>query len=228
MMAKRDYFIDVVWWGFVPLLAFGVQILIETHAPRDILGALHSESGPHEMLQFLVISFAFLVAITTLPNINFSRDKFLAFWVSLAALSCLYVAGEEISWGQHVFDWTTSEYWHGVNDQGETNLHNTSSWLDQKPRLLLLIGIITGGLIIPALKQWAPHKLPQKFWLIYPPRCLVLVALFVVVPQIIEKAGELYDYHPFTRVSEVQELYMFYFVLLYLSALKSRIVQQKA
>src|SRR3546814_4167282 len=54
------------------------------------------------------------------------------------------MAGEEASWGQHYAGWLTPDNWQALNDQGETNLHNTSSWLDQKPRTLLEIGVIVG------------------------------------------------------------------------------------
>ena len=35
----------------------------------------------------------------------------------IGALSCLYIAGEEMSWGQHFFHWNTPEYWAMVNRQ---------------------------------------------------------------------------------------------------------------
>jgi hypothetical protein len=41
-----------------------------------------------------------------------------------AALACLGIAGEEISWGQRLVGWTTPEALGGVNVQDETNLHN--------------------------------------------------------------------------------------------------------
>ncbi len=43
----------------------------------------------------------------------------------IGALGSLYIAGEEMSWGQHFFHWNTPEYWAEVNRQQETNLHNT-------------------------------------------------------------------------------------------------------
>ena len=139
------------FWLWVPVLIMVAQTGIELFAPKGILAELHSETGPHEFIEFLFIFAAFFVAISTLFKIRASGySKWLYAWVGIAAVSCFYISGEEISWGQHLLKWSTPEYWAHINDQGETNLHNTSSWLDQKPRLLLLIGTVVGGLLIPA------------------------------------------------------------------------------
>src|SRR3546814_9825984 len=69
----------------------------------------------------------------------------------------------EASWGQHYAGWLTPENWQALNDQGETNLHNTSSWLDQKPRTLLEIGVIVGGILIPMLALRRPALREGRF-----------------------------------------------------------------
>src|SRR5690606_13691057 len=88
-----------------------------------------------------------------------ARRPALVAWLALAALGCFYVAGEEISWGQHFLQWSTPEYWSALNDQQETNLHNVSSWLDQKPRALLEAGVVLGGIVAPALRALRPGLL---------------------------------------------------------------------
>ena len=42
----------------------------------------------------------------------------------LAGLGALFVAGEELSWGQHIFAFATPNFLEGTNAQRETNLHN--------------------------------------------------------------------------------------------------------
>ena len=61
-----------------------------------------------------------------------------------------------------------------------------------------------------------------------PPWQLFVVALCVLVPKQIQDIGEMMGAHIFARVSEVQEFYMFYFVLLYLIAIKARIKEDKS
>ena len=201
------------------------QIGIEAFTPAALLPTLHSEGGPHETLQFIVIAIAFFTAIFTLIKIK-GENLWLTAWVGIAALASFYVAGEEVSWGQHIFDWGTPEFWSGVNDQNETNLHNTSSWLDQKPRLILLAGVIVGGLMIPALAKFKPQALPEKFKIIYPPAILSVTAAFALGIKIIDKIQDGLDENLFTRAAEIEELYLYYFVMLYLMVLLKSVNQE--
>lgn len=62
----------------------------------------------------------------------FYRAKVLAkfrspwFVLGLVGMGCLFIfgAGEEISWGQRIFNWHIPEFFAKNNSQGETNLHN--------------------------------------------------------------------------------------------------------
>lgn len=67
-------------------------------------------------------------------------------WMLLWLAAAFYFLGEEISWGQWWFQWNTPEAWAELNRQQETNLHNTSSWLSEKPKLLLELFIYAAGL----------------------------------------------------------------------------------
>jgi len=66
--------------------------------------------------------------------------------------------GEEISWGQHWFGWSTPETLAAVNLQGETNIHNLVS-----PRLYDAFYQVPGWLLIgaPAFAALAPIKWPN-------------------------------------------------------------------
>lgn len=202
-----------------------LQALLEIFLPGEILSGMHSENGPHELIEFFLLVVGLFVCLHYFFKEK-NKTSLLNFWFGLAALCCFYVAGEEISWGQHVFDWATPDYWSDVNDQQETNLHNTSSWFDQKPRLLLEVGIIFGGLIAPFLKKRGILKLPPNLDQLLPSPKLGVIALLILVPKIIEKSFEIFDIAVFARFSEVQELYMFYFVLLYLIMLRAAVRQK--
>lgn len=207
----------------MPLAFIVLQIGMEITLPQHVLAVMHSENSLHETLQFLIMAAAFGVALWTLVRMKPKEKPWLAAWAGLAAFCCFYVAGEEISWGQHFLAWNTPEFWAQVNDQQETNLHNTSSWLDQKPRLLLEIGILVGGIIMPLLMRFKPAALPQRFAVIYPAPYLSVVALSALGIKLADEIGELLDVRVFERASEVEELYLFYFVLLYLLVLKKRV-----
>lgn len=214
--------LPVFLWGVIPVLIIVAQILIELFVPNEYMTPMHTEGGPHETLQFLFIGLCVPLAATMLFSL---KHAFLKFWIGAAMLGCIYIAGEEVSWGQHIFGWVTPEFWSGVNDQNETNLHNTSSWLDQKPRLLLFLGAVVAGIVVPALRRWKPSWLPARFSALYPSDILFVAALGVLLPYSIHEIAEhILDSGVFYRVSEVQELYLYYFILLYLLDFKKRII----
>ncbi len=212
-MLKKFFFI------ILPVLFLFWQLAYERMHDVSELAALMSENGPIELMQWIVITLALIVCLITLPKISVKDKPWLFAWVALTALGSLYISGEEVSWGQHFLNWDTPSYWAVVNDQQETNLHNTTSWLDQKPRLILIIGIALGGIIFPLLQKFKPGVLPGKFSILYPTMLFMPIALLVIGPYWIDKVIDI-----FARVSEVQELYMYYFILLYILVLRRRIV----
>jgi hypothetical protein len=224
----RSENIPALFWLWLPLAFMAVQIGLELTLPSYTLSRMHSEGGSHEIIQFLLMVAAALVAARALLMRQTWARAWLLSWVALAFFACVYVAGEEISWGQHLVNWETPEFWSGINDQNETNLHNTTSWLDQKPRMILMVGILIGGLVVPLLQKFKPAWVPARFAILYPPAVLGVSALIVLVVNIIRKIdGLLPDVVFFTRGSEVEELYMFYFVLLYLLILRRRLMQNQ-
>lgn len=204
-----------LWWLWLPLILLPIQAVLELVFPAHSLAVMHSEGGPHETLQTVILVAAFIYAAKTLLVMKPRERPWLALWVSFAAVCIVYVTGEEISWGQHLFGWATPESWAEINDQQETNFHNTSSWLDQKPRLLLELGVIVGGLVIPALRRFAPKALPARFAAIYPPPYVAVTAGAMVLCKFGDAAAELMGFNLFERVSEIVELYLYWFVLLY-------------
>ena len=212
------------YWFWIPVVAMGIQILLEIFIDGNTLSLMHSENGPHEIMQAIIAASGFLVALYALFSKKV-KGALLKGWFLLAALGCFYVTGEELSWGQHVLDWSTPDFWAEVNDQKETNLHNTSSWLDQKPRLILIVGIVFGSLIYPFLKIKNILKLPSNLDFLFPEKELKTLAFFVIVPQLLEKIFEAFNIFIFARYSEVQEIYVFYFVLLYLIIIFKKSIQ---
>ena len=215
-----------LYWLWIPVAFMSLQISLEIFTSRELQTWMISENGPVETLQALILVVAIGVALSWFFT-KAVKTPLLNAWFGLAALCCFYVAGEEVSWGQHIWNWSTPEYWAQVNDQQETNLHNTSSWLDQKPRLILELGIIFGALVAPILKKYGLLKLPEKLDILMPSPKLAVIALLILVPKLLEKLFELVDIAIFARISEIQEVYMFYFVLIYLIMLKTTVGRRK-
>ena len=137
------------------------QLSAEIYFPTETLLEFHKENGLHEWLQFGFLCGVFILSCKTLLQMDRRKNIWLTVWMAAATLGSLYVAGEEISWGQWIFHWQTPEEWAAINGQNETNLHNTSKWLNQKPRAILEIGILIGGIIIPAVKYFKPAWFPN-------------------------------------------------------------------
>lgn len=179
---------------------------------------MNDERGGVELAQWLVLAAAVVVALRLLARPELRRRPALLAWVALAGLACFYVAGEEISWGQHLAHWNTPDYWRAINDQGETNLHNTSSWFDQKPRTLLELGVIVGGLLGPALRRLRPQALRGAIDLMTPLAATLPLAAIAEFAGLDKRLG----LDLFFRPSEVQELYFYLFALAYLLVLDAR------
>jgi hypothetical protein len=222
--------LNKILWLWVPLLVLISKIGIELYLEHEHIDWLVGENGPYETLEAVVLVIALLIALYTLVKMP-KDNKWLVGWVSLAALCCFYVAGEEISWGQHIMNWGTPEYWLALNDQGETNFHNTTSWLDQKPRLLLSIGVYIGGLILPLMFIFKSKLLEKpalkRFEILYPTQQFMVVAGICLFIKIADKIADITDLQLFARNAESEELFLFYFVLLYLLLMKKRLVSAK-
>jgi hypothetical protein len=75
---------------------------------------------------------------------------------SLLAFACLFVAGEEISWGQRLFDVQTPDFFNEHNLQQETNLHNfltgpISTVMKQALEYAIAAALIGYGVVYPGL-----------------------------------------------------------------------------
>ena len=211
---------------FIPIAFFALALIIDKPFPEILPGFTALETGLVENLQAFLLLLSLIVALHILSKAH-CYPKWIKAWLTLGILGSLYVLLEEISYGQHYFNWSTPEYWQAYTDQQETNFHNTSSWLDQKPRLILEIGVIFGGLIVPLLRRIRPSSIPEFSKPILPQNALFIIALIAIIPNIFERIMDLIG-HPewgeiFIRISEIQELYFYYFILLYFIDLKPQL-----
>ena len=159
------------------------------------------ESGAVEIITAILLAVAIaavLYLLVKLLTVNKQHGtihylKLSILWTVIFGLGCVYFLGEEISWGQHLGGWETPDAWKEINDQNETNLHNTSGWLDQIPRTVLTIGIICGGVIFPLLQRresqgrrgedFLNHFMPGKNC-IWAGVCVVIMEVTLIVAKI--------------------------------------------
>lgn len=142
-------------------------------------------TGIAEHLTWIILIPGIILALMASARFVSLLPKTANIWLLVWAAACVYFAGEEASWGQWYFLWDTPEALAEINDQQETNLHNTSSWLDQKPRLLVELWIFVGGVIWPILRFFGvrPQVPPsdQRHWFAVPNMCFSAALLFTLV-----------------------------------------------
>ena len=193
-----------------------------------------SELGPVETGTVVVLLPGILAGVMALRQVGRLPARWLAGWLVLIIVGSFYFGGEEASWGQHWLGWQTPEGLANLNDQGETNLHNTSSWLDQKPRLLLELGVLVGGLLYPLFLWLRRRERPTDpgdlhYWL-WPSHQLLptaLLAIAIGLPPRLEKILGWPSTYPLDiRASETQEFYFALFLALYLWSFQRRLNAQ--
>ncbi len=215
-----------IWWLWLPLFFIIGEFMFERIAPENIVSWSVSENGPVEIFQFLIAAAACMLAAMTFFQVDYKTDPLPKIAMALGALGCFYIAGEEVSWGQWFIGWTTPAEWMAVNDQGETNLHNTSNWFDQKPRLILEIGVVVGGLILPFLIRKKPSLIPAWLKTLTPPARFGVLAGIYLYLRLVDAVGSGLHGNPYFRSSEIIEIVLFYFMLLYVFYIRERTLKR--
>ena len=92
--------------------------------PVTFTNVLAREDGIFEWLTVLALSMSFVMCVHRVVVLRSEKNGvFIGVWCFLA-LVCFFGAGEEISWGQRIFNIESSEWFKQNNAQSETNLHN--------------------------------------------------------------------------------------------------------
>jgi len=106
--------------------------------------------------------YFFAIALFFSVRLALAGSRFWLFFAALA-VACFYVTGEEISWGQRLFNIATPDFFRAHNLQQETNLHNFftgpyNTLLKRIIEALLACAFIIYGVIYPLeLKvNWKP------------------------------------------------------------------------
>ncbi|MBX9605247.1 MAG: hypothetical protein K2Y51_03440 [Gammaproteobacteria bacterium] len=219
------------WWRlwFPPLMI--LVVLAARVIDRDFYFKwIISEQGLVELATPVAALVGLMFGVRVLRHLkrSGSRDWLLGGWVLGVTLACFYLAGEELSWGQQLFHWQTPEAIDALNDQGETNLHNMSSWLDQKPRTLLEIWVVIGGIVIPVReKVRGTRYLPgtRGYWL-WPTADCLPTAVWAELSRAPQRMKHLFGIQQLPieiRWSEPQEFYFALFLALFLASLWYRL-----
>ncbi len=182
----------------------------------------------------------FAAAGCLLALLAFSRraacpKPWLGGYTLLFALGFIYIAGEEMSWGQHLFGWESSAWFVEANRQQETNFHNLHQSLDRVPKSIIGAGIVISGVLIPLFARFRPLKPAavdgHLYWLWPTPVVRTTATLFLVIWLIDRgllvtglRGGDGWN----LNFTEHRELMMVYFLALYCGSLYLRLGARKA
>src|SRR5699024_7633843 len=198
MINRNDIHMPTWLWLGLPIVLYFGHYIVRVGAPANFYHhyVLH-EYGFTEQATIAIILLALFVGLAVLRRVKLLGDWRLLLFFGIFCLGCLYFGGEEASWGQHWLGWSGADAWTAINDQSETNIHNTAgiigSLTDQLPRNLLTLAALIGGAIIPLARRARGSRYePNSFayWVMPGLACVPagLIASLSTAPQKIFEA----------------------------------------
>ena len=107
------------------------------------------EDGASENLQVLFWGLALTLGFIVMVRLWKTGAKIFSLLYLFLNFGMIFIIGEEVSWGQRIFGWETSESMRAINKQEETNIHNIEGIGDKIKWLHVLMG--TYGTILPLI-----------------------------------------------------------------------------
>lgn len=135
------------------LPALGAVLVAVTLLHRPLFTALVAEDGPLEWTQFALFLLASVLLAVAAWRLARRGDVVGCTLIAIGALGIFGIAGEEISWGQRVFDWQTPGELAAVNHQNETNIHNITAFPVQRIGNYVQLVLGAAGLALPWLTR---------------------------------------------------------------------------
>ena len=196
---------------------------------RDAYTWLLREDGAVEYAQSIAYLFSFVLAVIIARGLFRGRRNAIGVLYTILALGFLFIAGEEISWGQRLFGVETPDYLHERNTQAELNLHNLNLLESLFDHMYMLIGFY-GGLTSTLLRRRLKRDPGATAHLFVPDRILALyflpVAAFYLYWYYVKETVDQYLGRKFivAHNQELVELLLALGFLLFTAANKHRLV----
>ena len=232
MKSRPEAILSAWLWLVLPVLFLIFILAVIIFFPSYIEPVIERENGIVELGTTIVLLPGIIFGICALRLRKSLPESWLAYWLLLIMLGSIYIAGEEISWGQHLLQWGTPEYFQAINDQHETNIHNISSWFDQKPRVLLELWVLVGGVLFVLWRYIRKYEYSTNDWRawFWPGLDCLPVALIAILIRWPERYQSIIGEWPLpvhVRFSEAQEFYFGCFLTIYLLSWYARLKQMQ-
>ena len=125
---------------FIPIICFISFGLLKIVSPTQYELMVQEDSViEYAQAFFYLLSsiFAFMVAIRFFKN----RYRLHGILYAILGVGLIFAAGEEISWGQRIFDIENPAYFSSHNAQAELTLHNLAAFQPHLHNMYILLGL---------------------------------------------------------------------------------------
>lgn len=146
-----------------PLLFLAGYAAVRVAAP-DFVPRLIKEDGVLEYVQVLLYGVAACFALLVAAR---WRGQMFAWGFLLFALACVFVAVEEVSWGERLLGFDPPEAIRAHNTQDEMSLHNLAPVQRLLHPAYILVGLV-GGLGWRLVKSLPEGRLRREFGMVLP------------------------------------------------------------
>lgn len=232
-------------WG-LGLLAMLIPVIASRMGPQAVEWWVVSPFGFTENVTtlFIIFGVAYAIAVMRLPNARHLKG-----WMVVYAIALIFFAGEDQNWFQYWIGAEVPDYFLAHNKEKEINLHNISSWFNQKPRLVVEFWALIACTLVP-LGWWMwPKNVTRKFVPaeLWPDARVVPIAVLSIgigmlgrVQKHLSRMFDLPDmklnegHHimleafPGVRISEIEEIGFAYLMLLFVALLYGHLVANAA
>ena len=160
--------------------------------PDDVISWLLKEERPLEGIGAVGLLLASILSFLLWRHERATGGpKLLTLSCFLLAILFFIAFGEEISWGQRILGLETPESLEGINDQGETNLHNLSTG---KANQLFQVFWLVMGVLVPLASLYEPAR--RRLVRLLPILPVPLAIVFLLNQLVIKVADEILEAHP--------------------------------
>jgi hypothetical protein len=154
-------------WGLV-LLLYTIRAFYSLDPGTDLIwkDLFRGETGIIDRAEAVL-----WVPVILLSLVSFVRTMrrggltLTSLWYLGMAVMCVFLLGEEISWGQHIIGFESSEAMARINAQQESNIHNLN--------LALMLGVPETGRLYPWLTNFN-HILNPAYYLL---TCILFIGI---------------------------------------------------
>lgn len=131
----------------MPLFILSFLILLRWGDPHMYFFLLY-EDHFLEVVTAILYAIATYFAISITINLFKMKQKWLGFFYLLISFGLFFITGEEISWGQRIFNIVSPEYFLENSTQQEINLHNLKPFQEILHRVYIVVGLVGATLWI--------------------------------------------------------------------------------